>query len=160
MFSLYFVSILYTEMGLLFEIVHHRIHRSDYQYHCCWWPGDARDQGISNHGIHMIMSVTECTTLVTMLYYSVMYIILAFIYSSSLMWVESLSFYNMIELYYVASSSGSYGTVTWYMTIFSLSVSDWLWSGKVFFIEQRKCISFNISYISSSNDMYFHHYLI
>ena len=23
-------------------------------YHCCWWPGDARSQGISNHGIDLV----------------------------------------------------------------------------------------------------------
>ena len=25
------------------------------QYHCCWWPGNARSQGISNHGIDLFL---------------------------------------------------------------------------------------------------------
>ena len=25
-----------------------------YQYHCCWWPGDARSQGIRSHNIDLV----------------------------------------------------------------------------------------------------------
>ena len=30
-----------------------RTHKSNSQYHGCWWPGDIRSQGISNHGIDL-----------------------------------------------------------------------------------------------------------
>ena len=29
-------------------------------YHCCWWPGDARSQGISSHGIDLVLLEYSC----------------------------------------------------------------------------------------------------
>ena len=30
------------------------------QYHCCWWLGDIRSQGIRTHGIDLLIGTLEC----------------------------------------------------------------------------------------------------
>ena len=33
------------------------------QYHCCWWPGDARSQVINSHGIDLVLPEYSCLSI-------------------------------------------------------------------------------------------------
>ena len=54
---LHFMSLLHIDMTKVVEILAHArqgpaiLHS---QYHCCWWPGDARSHSISNHDIYYV----------------------------------------------------------------------------------------------------------
>ena len=41
----------WTQLDILLGVLHHISHTV--QYHGCWWPGDARSQGINNHDIDL-----------------------------------------------------------------------------------------------------------
>ena len=53
-FEFYFI--LCSAMVLVLEIFpYRRTYLSLIQYHDCWWPGDIRSQGISRHGIDLVL---------------------------------------------------------------------------------------------------------
>ena len=62
---LQFLSFLHMDMAQVVEILPYTVYDKELPsllswYHGFWWPGDARNQGVSNHDIDLVNPFPAC----------------------------------------------------------------------------------------------------